>query len=447
MVCPNCGTDTPHPATACRTCLTPFPPMSALPSESETMRTGPTLTPVRTGERRATGPLAAGAPFGARYRILRELGAGGMGVVYQAWDAELGVAVALKVIRPEVSADPQAAQEVERRFKRELLLARQVTHKNVVRIHDLGEIDGIKYITMPYIEGRDLRDVLVDRGRLPVPEALMLAKQIAAGLAAAHDAAVVHRDLKPENIMIDQDGQALIMDFGISRSVTAGTATATQAGAIMGTLEYMAPEQARGVGVDHRADIYSFGLILHDMLAGRRRVSHAQSALSEMMGRMQQPPPPLRTLAPDATEALEAIVAKCLQPDPAQRYETTRALIDELGSLDTDGQVVRKPAAKDRQWKAATATMLVLVLLSAGTAVWFARRPDCGLPQHHRAGRLPGVAGTGAHHCPRGSAVHLRLSAIGCAADHCTAAAREVARRGGRPPRGGTRRHQRGARR
>jgi tetratricopeptide (TPR) repeat protein/tRNA A-37 threonylcarbamoyl transferase component Bud32 len=348
------------------------------------METGAVQTNGRGGGPPPSGPLAAGAPFGARYRILRELGAGGMGVVYQAWDAELGVAVALKVVRPEVNADPQAAQEVERRFKRELLLARQVTHKHVVRIHDLGEIDGIKYITMPYIEGRDLAQVLRERGRLPVPETLRFAKQIAAGLAAAHDAGVVHRDLKPENIMIDEDGQALIMDFGISRSVTAGTATATAAGAIMGTLEYIAPEQARGDTVDHRADLYSFGLILYDMLAGRRRVSGAQSALSEMMSRLQQQPPALRTLAPEVPEAFERIVTKCLEPEPARRYATTRALIDDLESLDADGHAVRAPVAKERQWKAATATMLVLVLLSAGAAVWFAQHRGAPPPAAKR---------------------------------------------------------------
>ena len=154
MHCSYCGTDTPSPATACQTCRTPFPPLAGPATDSETVLGGtpPQQGPGRSG-RPATGPLTAGEPFGTRYRILRELGAGGMGVVYQAWDAELGVAVALKVIRPEVDADPRAAREVERRFKRELLLARQVTHKHVVRIHDLGEIDGIKYITMPYIEG------------------------------------------------------------------------------------------------------------------------------------------------------------------------------------------------------------------------------------------------------------------------------------------------------
>src|SRR5258708_23304738 len=253
MLCSTCGTDTPNPATACRTCRTPFSAAFSWASDSGTvtLEAGALRTNGRAGGGRPSGPLAAGAPFGSRYRILRELGAGGMGVVYQAWDAELGVAVALKVVRPEINANPEVAQAVERRFKRELLLARQVTHKHVVRIHDLGEIDGIKYITMPYIEGRHLRDVLTERGRLPVPEVLMLAKQIAAGLAAAHDAGVVHRDLKPENVMIDQDGQALIMDFGISRSATAGTATGTAAGAIIGTPAVIGPGQARGVRGQH----------------------------------------------------------------------------------------------------------------------------------------------------------------------------------------------------
>lgn len=131
-------------------------------------------------------PLTPGAAFGPRYRILRQLGAGGMGVVYQAWDDELGLAVALKIIKPEVSADPSLASKVEHRFKRELLLARQVTHKHVVRIHDIGEIDGIKYLTMAFVEGRDLTHVLRDEGRLPVTRALQVARQIAEGLVAAH---------------------------------------------------------------------------------------------------------------------------------------------------------------------------------------------------------------------------------------------------------------------
>ena len=143
-----------------------------------------------------------------------------MGAVYQAWDSELEVAVALKVIRPEVTRDPVAAQDLERRFKQELLLARQVTHKNVVRIHDLGEINGIKYITMSFVEGSDLSTVLRDE-KLTVPRVLAIAREIAAGLQAAHEAGVVHRDLKPANVMIEHD-HAIIMDFGIARSTSRG---------------------------------------------------------------------------------------------------------------------------------------------------------------------------------------------------------------------------------
>ena len=163
-----------------------------------------------------TGPLTPGQAFGPRYHIIKLIGLGGMGAVYQAWDAELGVVVALKVIRPEAASDPEAARDLERRFKRELLLARQVTHKNVVRIHDLGEIQGIKYITMPFVDGSDLATVLASDGPLPPPRVIRIARTALSGLVAAHQAGVVHRDLKPANIMIGADDEALIMDFGIA---------------------------------------------------------------------------------------------------------------------------------------------------------------------------------------------------------------------------------------
>src|SRR3954471_11916871 len=152
-----------------------------------------------------TGPLKPGQTFGPRYHIIRLLGIGGMGAVYHAWDTELSVSVAIKVIRPEIMANPAAGADVERRFKRELVLARQVTHKNVVRIHDLGEINQIKYITMSYVNGVDLATKIKD-GPLPVPEAVALARAVASGLVAAHSAGVVHRDLKPANIMIGING-------------------------------------------------------------------------------------------------------------------------------------------------------------------------------------------------------------------------------------------------
>src|SRR5437773_1824324 len=234
-------------------------------SESWTeMSGGATPTDVGFGgEGSDHGPLNIGQVFGTRYHIIHLLGIGGMGAVYQAWDDELGVAVAIKVIRPEVMADPSAAADIEKRFKRELLLARQVTHKNVVRIHDLGEINGIKYITMPYVDGADLSTVLKREGKLPVPRALRIARSVVAGLVEAHKAGVVHRDLKPANIMISVEDEAMIMDFGIARSTGSPTAKAvpgnttivrdlkravtadldsTVYGAAVGTVQDMAPE-------------------------------------------------------------------------------------------------------------------------------------------------------------------------------------------------------------
>jgi tetratricopeptide (TPR) repeat protein len=294
-----------------------------------------------------------------------------MGVVYQAWDAELGVAVALKVIRPEVLLDPGSAGEVERRFKRELVLARQVTHKHVVRIHDLGELDGIKYLTMPFVEGENLADVLRREGRLAVPRALAIAKQIASGLAAAHEVGVVHRDLKPENIMIASDGGALIMDFGISRSVS-HTGTATALGAVMGTLEYMAPEQAQGQAVDHRADIYSFGLVLYDIVTGRQRIARRENPMSEMMSRMQHAPPSVRTLDSHVPETLDRIISKCLQSDPRARYTTTAELVADLEALAPDGHrlIPAHPVTASRTTVLAAAALLVAVLGAAGWWVW-----------------------------------------------------------------------------
>ena len=253
-----------------------------------------------------------------------------MGSVYQAWDQELEVAVAVKVIRPDVTADPAVAADLERRFKRELLLARQVTDKHVVRIHDIGEIDGIKYITMPYIHGSDLATILKREGRLPVPRALSIARQIALGLIAAHEAGVVHRDLKPANIMVDESDHAVIMDFGIARSTSGATAFAMTVGAqVIGTVEYMSPEQAKAETVDQRADLYAFGLILRDMLLGGRHAG-TTSGVTELMARMQQPPPALRTIDPTIPEEVDALVSRCLQPEPAARYQTASALLRDI---------------------------------------------------------------------------------------------------------------------
>ncbi len=362
MLCPHCGADTAAVAGRCSSCKASIVPASSGDAAATiaAFTAGSGAAPPRV----ATA-LQPGDPLGDRYRILRVLGAGGMGVVYQAWDDELGVAVALKVIRPEAMTDPASAHDVERRFKRELLLARQVTHKNVVRIHDISEVNGIKYLTMPFVDGRDLASILRESGTLPVPRALRFAKQIVAGLQAAHDAGVVHRDLKPENIMIDADDQALIMDFGISRSVT-GTGAGTVMRAVVGTLEYMSPEQGRGIAADQRSDIYSFGLMLYDMLAGRQRQLTSESAVAELMSRMTQPPPTLRTRVPHVPAALEAIVAKCVDPDAERRYQTAAELAAALGALDGEGRAIAP--VRPARWRLAATAASIVVLLALGVA-------------------------------------------------------------------------------
>jgi tetratricopeptide (TPR) repeat protein/tRNA A-37 threonylcarbamoyl transferase component Bud32 len=348
---------------------------------------GPTQTPTapltggpRTGSHALSGVLQSG-PFGPRYHIIKLLGAGGMGAVYHAWDEELGVAVALKIIRPEHLADPTAAAELERRFKRELVLARQITHRNVVRIHDLGDVEGTKYLTMPFIHGPDLASILKREGRIALPRALRLAKQMLEGLTAAHQAGVVHRDLKPANVMIDAEETAYIMDFGIARSAT--TTGATAAGAVIGTLAYMAPEQARGEVVDQRADIYSFGLILRDMLVGLRSAAMGDSAVSELMTRMTAAP---SVKAVDATisDDLERIVKRCLEPDLAQRYPNAASVLQDLASLDDNGRAAVTTATpvapKRRRAPLVLAAAAVLALIASAGGWWLWVRPPQPAP-------------------------------------------------------------------
>ncbi len=369
-------------------------------------------SPLPAGPSRPRGAaLSVGQPFSARYLILKVLGEGGMGAVYQAWDEELGVAVALKVIRPEALSSPAEAQELEKRFKRELLLARQVTHRNVVRIHDLGEVEGIKYITMTFVEGEDLSSALKREERLPVGRVLAVARQVASGLQAAHEAGVVHRDLKPANIMIDGEDNALIMDFGIAlssgrpekprrpvpapaapvqpadegatilpstpppvamRASRGGTVLAGDSGGIIGTLEYMAPEQARGELVDRRADIYAFGLILSDLLSGSRVIPPGTTPWQALTDRISKAPAPLRERIPDLPEALDAIVTKCLQLDAAARYQSMAEVAAALDRLDDQGHP--KPEPKLRRFTAPVVAVGVLLALGLTGGTWWLAR-------------------------------------------------------------------------
>jgi serine/threonine protein kinase/tetratricopeptide (TPR) repeat protein len=355
------------------------------------METG---TATGTGQRRSArsvvGPLVVGEPFGTRYRIQRQLGAGGMGVVYQAWDEDLGVPVALKVIRTEANTDPSLTRDIERRFKRELLLARQVTHSNVVRIYDLGDIDGIKYITMSYVEGADLATIIQREGPLATDRALRMVRGVVSGLRAAHAAGVVHRDLKPANIMIDEGDEARIMDFGIARSASlppdapgaakpvdlrqhAAMVTATMEGGIVGTVEYMAPEQGRGEEVDQRADLYALGLIMYDMLGGAGRAKRSNSALGELTARMQQQPPGIRTVNPAVPDALARVISRCLEPDAKARYASARDLEADLQRLDDNGNL--RPVLRRVSTRQLLAAALMIVILLTGTW-WLSYTPE-----------------------------------------------------------------------
>ncbi len=384
MFCAHCGAETESGATRCTACGQPLTAPTgqdsdsvtsatrtqARPSRDELPTVAPTSFPTHPDSGLSDGTaFVPGQTFGARYRIIRELGRGGMGVVYQAWDDELGVAVALKTIRPEAAEDPEAARERELRFKRELVLARQVTHKHVVRIHDLGEIGGIKYLTMPFIQGETLAARIRREGHLPVARALRFAKQIVSGLVAAHEEGVVHRDLKPANIMIDGEDEIVILDFGLARSVS-GLTLGTATGALMGTLEYMAPEQASGSRVDQRADIYAFGLIFHEMLVGRRRSS--DSALGELMLRAREAPPSVRSIDPQIPEAIDGIVARCLKPNPADRYQTSAELAAELDKLDAEGHpLLERPAVRLRRaWLVPALAVLCVVAVVAAVSLF-----------------------------------------------------------------------------
>ena len=276
--------------------------------------------------------LQPGDEFGPRYTVVKLLGIGGMGVVYQAWDKELNEAVALKVIKPYAKSRPA---DLERLFKQELVLARKITHRNVIRIHDLGDVGGTKYISMPFVDGTDLAKLLRERGCFPVKEALHIAKQIAAGLGAAHEVGVVHRDLKPANILMGSDA-ALLTDFGIAYSL-AGPAEA----GVVGTLRYMAPEQARGLPVDHRADVYAFGLILFEMLKGARWNADLTTAQLLRVDESKQVEDFRQRK--DLPAGVNRVLSRCLAVDPAKRYASAAMLLDDLSTLDDAGHIVARP--------------------------------------------------------------------------------------------------------
>ena len=354
------------------------------PSEAATMLEGasPPLSPIthqNPPPGQALGPsspvsptgtfgsllLQPGTIIGNRYRLVQILGEGGMGAVYKARDIELDRVIALKVIRPELASNPEILQ----RFKQELILARQVTDRNVIRIFDLGEADGIKYITMEYLEGETLYQILRRHGKVPVQEAVDIMRQTLSGLQAAHREGVIHRDLKPGNIMRDASGRVAVMDFGLARSLEGDGMTRT--GTMMGTMEYMSPEQAHAKDLDARSDIFTVGLIFYELLTGKMPYA-AESAVASLMKRTHERAVPVSSHDAAIPRPLTSIVAKCLESDPKLRYQSTAEVLRDIDNWQEKGAASTlrfpdvRPWARDIPWPLIGMITAVLVLAVTG---------------------------------------------------------------------------------
>ena len=365
---PISSTEVPPSSADAPTVLSP-----ALGNEAATILTSAPFSPSPSGASGAGAVLLEiGTVLGGRYELLKLLGQGGMGAVYKACDREVDRTVALKVIRPEMAANP----EILARFKQELLLSSQVTHRNVIRIYDLGEAQGVKFITMEFVEGDNLHQMLKDRGKLGVAEAVDIMEQVTSGLAAAHREGIIHRDLKPANIMVDKNGRVVLMDFGLARTFSGDGMT--QTGTMLGTMEYMSPEQAQGQDVKASSDIFTVGLMLYELLAGTTPFQ-ADSAIASLLMRTQQRASPLVNIDKNIPGTLSNIVVKCLEKDPARRYQSAEHLdadlkawqsgsgLKKVGATATQQRVDR---AKELPWlKIGAASVVVVALAAAGT--WY----------------------------------------------------------------------------
>src|SRR5579883_582395 len=420
MRCPRCNAENSPGANRCLSCDATLGTSAAAPpslGESPTITTLPSTAwsePASSNVFGTTlargigsGELGAGALLGERYEILALLGEGGMGAVYKAKDREVGHLVAVKVIRPELANQ----QEILQRFKQELILARQITHKNVIRIFDLGQAEGVKFITMEFVEGRDLHSLLRSGHKFTLGEKVRIIQQVCRALEAAHAEGVVHRDLKPHNIMVEEGGRVVVMDFGIARSLEA-TGGQTSTGALLGTPAYMSPEQARGDRVDTRSDLFSLGVIFYELLTGKPPYE-SETMIGLLLKRIQDRPIPPVERDKEIPQGLSDVVLKCLAVDLTRRYQTAGELLADLeawksspGSFRTVAgtefappnqtlaapaqttvqtstraiaTVESKPPARARwKWPAAAAAAMALAAAAAyGLRDWFAgpRRP------------------------------------------------------------------------
>ncbi|MGB8951653.1 MAG: protein kinase [Candidatus Aminicenantales bacterium] len=314
MKCPKCRVDFPEGSSFCLQCGT------ALKATGE-ISSFPTRTLEISVER-----LAAGDIFAGRFQVIEELGKGGMGRVYRAMDAKLNEEVALKLIQPDIASDRITVE----RFSNELKIARKIIHKNVGRIYELMEDKNTLFITMEYVPGEDLKSFIRRSGTLSLGKALFIAQQICRGLAEAHRQGIVHRDLKPQNIMIDKEGNAKIMDFGIARNIQAEGIT--EAGMVIGTPEYMSPEQVSGENVDPRSDIYSLGVILYEMLTGRVPFKGETSWSIALKQKTERPSDP-RQINTQIPEDLSRLILRSLEKEREKRFQSAEDMRTALGRI------------------------------------------------------------------------------------------------------------------
>jgi serine/threonine-protein kinase len=357
MKCPRCQFENPADSRFCNRCgmqiLSPQQPASLT-------QTATIQTPLRE--------LTLGGTFAGRYQVIEELGKGGMGWVYKAYDTEIKEQVALKILDPEIASD----ESIIERFRNELKLARKISHRHVCRMFDLGRAENTTYITMEYVSGEDLKSLLRRIGQFTAKRAVIIAEQVSEGLAEAHRLGVIHRDLKPQNIMIDRDGNARIMDFGIARSVKGRGITDT--GVIIGTPDYMSPEQLEGQQADQRSDIYSLGVILYEMVTGEPPFEAETPLILAMKHKTEKPRDPRERNA-QIPEEMSRLILCCLEKDREQRYQSAEEILKHLKAIarqlpstkDVTAEIPKvAPSRRKTLWVASAALVLVLVAAAVG---------------------------------------------------------------------------------
>jgi serine/threonine protein kinase len=362
MKCPSCQSENLPDSRYCHKCATPLPSAEAttpiVPVEPGTVRTKTYFPPFED--------LGRGKIFAGRYEVIEEIGKGGMGKVYKVFDEKINEVVALKLIKPEIGFNEKAIE----RFKNELKTARRISHRHVCRLFDLGESGVTHYITMEYVEGEDLKNFIRRAGQITASKAVAIAKQICEGLTEAHRLGIVHRDLKPQNVMIDREGNARIMDFGLARFQEGEGVTGS--GVILGTPEYMSPEQVELKDVDRRSDLYSLGVILFEMVTGRVPFE-GETPLGIAIKHKSEKPRDPRDINPLVPESLSRTISRCLEKDPGRRFQTSdellRALTETESGLPSGAKDIPKKGPASSEEIIGRMRALRKIILSAIIAV------------------------------------------------------------------------------